>query len=136
MTEFTSKVKDIPYNVRSVFSILSDMSNLERFKDRIPEEDAAKFSCDTDSFHLETPTGKITFRIVNRDPDKTIKFRSSDSPFLLNLWIQLKPESEQATKMKMTLRIDLNPVLKSALSKMITEGLDKISDALAAIPYE
>ena len=34
--EFVSEVKQIPHNDERIFTMLSDLSNLERIKDRIP----------------------------------------------------------------------------------------------------
>ena len=34
MTEFVSEIKTIPYNEDRVYAMLSDLSNLERVKDR------------------------------------------------------------------------------------------------------
>jgi hypothetical protein len=46
------------------------------------------------------------------------------------------PESEASTKMKMTLRADLNPYLKPMLSKPMQEAVDRISAFIATLPYE
>ena len=35
MTEFVSEVKAIPYNEDRIFNLLSDLSNLEKVRDRI-----------------------------------------------------------------------------------------------------
>ena len=137
MTEFTSDIKTIPYNNERVFSMLSDLSNLERIKDRIPQDQIKKFSFDCDSCQIEiSPIGKVDFQIVNREPYKTIKFETSNSPFPLLLWIQLKQETIDTTKMKLTVRADLNPLLKTMISKQVQEGLDKLSVLLASLPYE
>jgi len=137
MTEYTSEIKTIPYGDERVFSMLSDLSNLERIKDRIPEDQIKDFSFDSDSCSLEiSPMGKIHFQIVDREPNKTIKFATTNAPFPLTLWIQLKQTGENVTKMKMTVRTELNPLLKTMISKPIQEGLNKIADAIATIPYE
>ena len=36
--EFVSEVKQIPHNDERIFTMLSDLSNLERIKDRIPQD--------------------------------------------------------------------------------------------------
>ena len=137
MTEFTSEIKTIPYDDERVFSMLSDLSNLERIKDRIPREHIKEFSFDSDSCHIEiSPIGKVDFQIINREPNKTIKFETSNSPIPLFLWIQLKQTDEKVTKMKLTVRADLNPLLKTMVSKQVQEGLNKLADTLASLPYE
>jgi len=137
MTEFTSEIKTIPYNDERIFSMLSDLSNLERIKDRIPKEQIKEFSFDRDSCHIEiSPIGKVVFQIINREPYKTIKFETSNSPIPLFLWIQLKQTAEDVTKMKLTVHADLNPLLKTMVSKQVQEGLDKLAEMLASLPYE
>ena len=137
MTEFTSEIKTIPYNDERIYSVLSDLSNLERVKDRIPADQIKNFSFDSDRCRFEiNPVGMIEFQIVNREPYKTVKFETVNSPFPIFLWIQLKQTEENVTKMKMTLRTELNPLFKAMVSKPLQEGLNKISEMIATLPYE
>lgn len=79
--EFVSEVKQIPHNDERIFTMLSDLSNLERIKDRIPQDKIKNFEFDSDtcSFAVD-PVGKITFQIVEREPNKLIKFTTTNSP--------------------------------------------------------
>ncbi len=136
MTEFTSDVKAIPFNEDRVFAMLSDLSNLERVRDRIPEDKVKGFEFDSDSCSFAVdPVGKIRFQIVEREPNKTIKFTTVQSPVPLFLWIQLKQVEEGDTRMKMTVKADLNPFLKPMVSKPLQDALNKISDLIASLPY-
>jgi len=136
MTEFVSETKQVPYNDDRIFAMLSDLSNLEKVKDRIPQDKIKDFEFDSDSCSLTVdPVGKITFNIVERDPNKTIKFTTTNSPVPLFLWIQLKQVAEGDTRMRLTVRADLSPFLKPMVSKPLTEGLEKIADILATLPY-
>ena len=89
--EFVSEVKQIPHNDERIFTMLSDLSNLERIKDRIPQDKIKNFEFDSDtcSFAVD-PVGKITFQIVEREPNKLIKFTTTNSPVPLFLWIQIE----------------------------------------------
>ena len=49
MTSFESPVKTIPAAIETVFDTLSDFSNLERLRDKIPEDKVQNFSCDSDN---------------------------------------------------------------------------------------
>lgn len=137
MTEdFVSEVKTIPQNADRIFDMLSDLSNLERVKDRIPQDKIKNVEFDSDSCSFAVdPVGKITFRIVEREPHKTIKFTTTNSPVPLFLWIQLKQIAEMDTRMKMTVRADLNPFLKPMVSKPLQDAVDKISVLIASLPY-
>ena len=38
MAKFESSVKQIPYPQQAVYNMLSDLTNIERVKDRVPED--------------------------------------------------------------------------------------------------
>lgn len=136
MTEFVSEVKTIPHDEDRIFTMLSDLSNLERIKDRLPQDKIQDFEFDSDSCSFAVaPVGKITFRIVEREPNKTIKFETTNSPVPLFLWIQLKQVATEDTKMKMTIKADLNPFIKPMVSKPLQDALDKIAVVIASLPY-
>ncbi|MDR0768596.1 MAG: SRPBCC family protein [Dysgonamonadaceae bacterium] len=137
MTEFTSPIKQLPYSSATVFNVLSDLNNLEKVKDQIPHDKIQDFSFDSDSctFNIN-PVGSVRFSVVEREPGKTIKFKANQSPVDVFLWIQIKEVNPQDTRMKLTVKASLNPFLKPMLSAPIQNGLDKIADVLAAVPYE
>ena len=136
MTEFVSEIKAIPQNDDRIFAMLSDLSNLERVKDRIPQDKIQGFEFDSDSCSFSVnPVGKITFQIVEREPNKTIKFATTNSPVPLFLWIQLKQVAEMDTRMKLTARADLNPFIKQMVAKPMQEAIDKIAAVLEKLPY-
>lgn len=116
--------------------MLSNLSNLEGMKDLIPQDKLKDFSFDNDSCSFcVDPIGKITFRIVEREPHKTIKFTTLHSPVPLNVWIQLKQVAENDTRMRLTLRAELSPFLKPMVTKPLQDALEKISATLATLPY-
>ncbi|MDH6311487.1 carbon monoxide dehydrogenase subunit G [Parabacteroides sp. PFB2-10] len=136
MTEFVSGTKSIPHKDEHIFATLSDLSNLEKVRDRIPEDKIKDFTFDSDSCSMNVnPVGTITFQIVEREPNKTIKFATTNSPVPLFLWIQLKPVAEDDTRMRVTVRADLSPLIKPMVSKPLQDGVEKIADMLASLPY-
>ncbi|MDD2474901.1 MAG: SRPBCC domain-containing protein [Dysgonamonadaceae bacterium] len=137
MTEFISDVKKIPHSDSLIFKVLSDLSNLELLKDKIPEDKVSNFTCDTDSCSFSVdPLGNVRFVIIDREPNKTIKFKAEDVPFDINVWIQLVSKGENETLMKLTIQADLNVFIKSMVSKPMEEALDKISEMIAELSYE
>lgn len=136
MEEFVSEVKQIPHNEDRIYTMLSDLSNLERVKDRIPQDKIKDFEFDSDSCSFAVdPVGRIKFQVVEREPNKLVKFTTTNSPIPLHLWIQLKQVAENDTRLKLTVRADLNPFLKPMVSKPLQEAVDKISTVLASLPY-
>jgi len=137
MTDFISEVKTIPHSDDKVFAMLSDLTNLERVQDRIPQDKIKNFVFDVDTCNFTVdPLGSVEFRIIERDPNKTIKFSTTNSPIPVLMWIQLKQVAENETKLKVTLRADLNPFIKPMVSKPLQEGINKIADAIANLPFE
>ncbi|MBR6716219.1 MAG: SRPBCC family protein [Prevotella sp.] len=137
MSKFESTIRQINYPQEVVFQGLSNLDNLSKIQDRIPEDKANDLSFDNDSVSINVPpVGKITLKIIEREEPKTIKFETAESPLPFNFWIQLLPVTESSCKMKLTLKADLNPFIKGMVSKPLQEGIEKIADVLQMIKYE
>lgn len=136
MTKFESSVKTICASQEAVYAKLSDLNNLEKFKDSMPEDKVKNLSFDSESLTIEVaPVGKITLNIVEKEPCKCIKFATTTSPLPFNLWIQIASVSETECKMKLTIGIELNPFMKGMVQKPLQEGLEKMAEMLSVIPY-
>ncbi len=136
MAKFESSVKQIPYPQQAVYNMLSDLTNIERVKDRVPEDKLKDLSFDKDSISISVPpVGAVSMRIIEREEPKTIKFESANSPMPFNFWIQLLPVSETESKMRLTIKADIPFMLKGMVTKPLQEGIEKIAEALAMIPY-
>ena len=132
MSKFESSIKQIPYPQQSVYNMLSDLTNIERIKNKVPED-----TFDKDSIAISVaPVGQVSMRIIEREEPKTIKFASDNSPMSFNFWIQILPVSETESKLKLTIDADIPFFAKSIVSGPLQEGIEKIADALAMIPYE
>lgn len=136
MSIFESSVKQIPYAQQLVFDTVSDLSNIDRVKDRMPEGKIQDLTYDHDSVSVDVPpVGTISMRIVDRENPKTVKYETTNSPVPFNLWVQLLPTGENSCKMKLTVKAELNPFIKGMVSKPLQEAVEKIADMLAVIPY-
>ncbi len=136
MTKFESSIRQIPYPQAAVYRNLSDLSNLEKVRDRVPEDKVKDFKFDKDSVSISAdPVGVITLRICEREEPKCVKFETAQSPLPFNLWIQVLPVTETTSKMKLTLKAEIPFMLKGMVSGPLQDGLEKIADALAQIPY-
>lgn len=136
MATFESSIRQIDYPQERVYALLSDMNNINKVKDRIPEDKANGLTFDANSIGINTPMGAVKLVIVEREAPKCIKFETAESPLPFNFWIQILPVSESTSKMKLTIKAELNPFIKGMVSKPLTEGIEKIADALQAIHYE
>lgn len=136
MSTFESSIRQIPHPQQSVYAMLSDLANLERIRHRLPEDKLKDFSFDSDTLSVDVPpVGSIRLRIVDREEPKCIKFETEQSPVPFNFWIQILPVTDTTSKMKLTIKADLNPFIKGMVKKPLQEGIEKIADALQMIEY-
>lgn len=137
MSKYESGVRQIPYKVESVYSRISDLSNLEKVADRIPQDKISDFKVDKDAISFSAnPVGMVKLQIVERTPLKCVKLQTVDSPMPFTFWIQVLPVSDTSSKMRLTIEADINIFLRKMIEKPLKEGLEKIADMLAAVPYE
>jgi hypothetical protein len=133
MTTYESDIKTISSSEEMVFGILSDLNNLEKLSNNPALGDKVKdmqFDKDSCSFTVDG-FGRVGFRIVERDPFKTIKLKSESSPVHIDAWIQLKQVGENDTRMKLTVKAELPAMIKMMVDKKLKEGINMIADALA-----
>lgn len=141
MVQFESSVKHVPYTQERIYTKLADLNNLASVRERL---DAIKaqaggkvedLSFDQDSLTLKVQGINLTLRIIEREPMKCIKFEGDKTPIPLNVWIQILPVSDTEAKMKVTIRAEVNAFMKAMVSKPLQEGVEKLADMLALIPY-
>ena len=136
-SKFESSIKLIPYPQQAVYDNISDLRNLEKVKDRVPEDKVSDFTFDEDTVGINVaPVGELKLRICEREEPKCVKFETVQSPVPFNVWIQVLPVDEQNSKMKVTVKAELNPFIKSMVEKPLQEAVEKIADALALVKYE
>lgn len=146
LNKYVSEVKTIPHNQQIVFNYLSDFKHLaeylnsglvEKITEQVPQVKITDFESDSDSCKFNiTGLGVAEIRIVNREPFKTIKVESSGGlPIGLTFWIQLLPIDEYKTKMRLTLHAEMSMMIKMMAGSKLEEGINRLADTLAALPY-
>jgi carbon monoxide dehydrogenase subunit G len=148
--KYISDVKVIQAPIEKVYEKLSNLKNLnnlvdpekmKRIKEQVPNAPDIKLdnfqaSEDECSFTLN-PLGRVGIRVVEREPNKTIKLQGGESlPVNFNCWLQLLPVDEDSCKIRLTLHADMNPMIKMMVNKHLKEGVNKVADALTVIPYQ
>lgn len=132
MTTYESEIKTISSSEEVVFDILGNLNNLSKVADNKAVGDKIKdlqYDTDTCSFAVEG-FGRVGFRIVEREPFKTIKLEAENTPVPINVWIQLKQVADNDTKMKLTLKAELPAMIKMMLDKKLKDGINAIADFL------
>ncbi|MDR2927016.1 MAG: hypothetical protein LBV41_02255 [Cytophagaceae bacterium] len=134
MTQFESSVKAIPHPVSVIFNFLSDF---DHFESLLPNDKVSnwKSAGDTCSFSV-SGIGEIGLKIVEREFPKTIKYGADvQTPVNFFLWVQLKEVSENDTRLKVTLRAELNMMMKMVASAPLKKFVDVLADAMAGYAY-
>ncbi|MBO4561016.1 MAG: SRPBCC family protein [Bacteroidaceae bacterium] len=141
MKRIESNVKHIPYSQESVYSKVSDLSNLRTLIDQIPEDQKQNINlenleCTPDRVSTTvSPVGKIELAIVQREPVKCVKMETLQSPIKLIVWIQIVSTGDSSCKIKLTVDADLNLFMAKMVEKPMTEAVEKLADTLAVLPY-
>lgn len=161
MTKYESQIKVIQAPVERVYATLSNLENLRPIIQAAQDNDMLRQQMEQagqdpsvldklkdvqlteDYIGIPAPmVGEISMRIIEREENKTIKFVTDQSPVEANMWIQVLPTTaaagvpaEPATKMRLTLKADLNPMIKMMVGSKLKDGIDKFADMLAMIKY-
>lgn len=137
MSKIESGIRQIPYPQQRVYDMLSDLTNIEKVKDRLPEDKVKDITFDKDSVSISVaPVGSVTMQIINREEPKCIKFETTNSPLPFNFWIQILPVTDETSKMRLTIKADVNPFMAKMVEKPLKDGIEKIADVLSIIKYE
>lgn len=133
MTTYESDIKTISSNEEVVFGILSDLNNLKKLANNPAFSEKVKdLQYDTDSCSFAVDAfGRVGFKIVEREPFKTIKLESENSPVPVKVWVQLKQVAENDTRMKLTLHAELPSMIKMMVGNKLQDGVNAIAELLA-----
>lgn len=133
MTTYESDIKTISSDEEMVFTILNDLNNLSKLSENGELKEKLRdlqFDTDSCSFSVEG-FGRLGFRIVEREPFKTIKLMSENAPVNVTGWIHLNQVDEKNTQLKLMLQADLPMMIKMMVDKKIKEGINTVADMLA-----
>lgn len=135
--KYESQICSIPNDAHTVYSVLSNLENINRVKDLIPPDKVQEIEANADSVRIKVDGlgQKITISIVDRIEDDTIKFGCEGLPMAGNFWIQLKQVSDCDTRIRLTLKADIPMMFRMMLDKKLREGLDRAAQMLAQFPY-
>ncbi len=137
MSTFESEIAKAACNDEEIFRVLSDLRNIERVKHKLPADKVTDLTFDKDSCQFTlSPLGRMGVKVVDREPNKTIKFGSDQSPIGFDFWIQLKQVGENDTRMKLTIKSEMNFLVKQMVEPMIQPMLNKLVNALANLQYK
>lgn len=145
-TKYISDVKTVQQNQEIVYNYLSNFENLSKYvnegllaklTEQVPQIKISNFESDSDSCRFQIAgMGLAEIRVVEREPHKTIKVKSSGKlPLDITFWIQLLPLSDYESKLRITLDAEMSMMIKMMVNKKLEEGINRFADMLAALPY-
>ncbi|MDZ7737639.1 MAG: hypothetical protein U5K32_00940 [Bacteroidales bacterium] len=124
-SSYESRIAKIDAGSAEIFDFVSDMRNFKRF---LPEKTVQNWQASADECSFEvTPVGRSMIKIERKDPYNTVKFAGqgmNNTEFYI--WVQLKELAEKDTRVKLTIKADLNPGIKLIASKPINDFLEKM----------
>jgi carbon monoxide dehydrogenase subunit G len=136
MSQYESSVKNIPFPQARVYAKLEDLNNLEGLKDKLPEDKVKDLTYSRDEATVNVPPmGNVTIKVVEREEPKCIKLEAVGSPIPINMWIQIIPDGEEASKMRVVAKAEVNFMLRAMIDKPLKNGVEKIAEALSLITY-
>ena len=136
-TKYESKISSAPYSAEQIYRVISNLQNIERVKDMIPQDKVQEMEIEPDRIRMKVDglAQKITIAIVDRIENDTVKFGAEGIPMEANFWIQLKELAPNDTRIKLTLKADIPMMFRMMIGSKLQTGLDQAADMMAKFPY-
>jgi hypothetical protein len=162
MNKYESSVKTVYAPVERVYARLSDLNNIQPLKEKVddprfeelinsqvpadkrptPEQFQKlrnnirnlELTQDTLSGHIG-PLGDITLRIVERAEPKLVKMDLEGAPIQVTLWIQMLPNDENTSRLKVTIGAELNFFIRKMIESKLEKAPEGLAQVLSQLPY-
>ena len=138
MKTYESHIAKVAADASAIYAVVSDLRNLERVRDLIPQDKVQEFETDVDFIRLKVDGlgQKIIIRIVDRIENDTVKFGIENLPIGGNFWIQVKQVAPHDSRIKLTLKAELPMMIAMMAGNKIQEGINQAADMMAQMPFE
>lgn len=136
--KYESKVVSNASSVDAIFRVCSDLRNMERMKEMIPQDKVQDMELQEDfvRFKVDGLGQKIGIRIVAKEENDYVKYGIENAPVDGNFWIQMKAADDHTSHLKLTVKVDLPPMFKMMVGNKLQNALDQAADMLAKVPFE
>ena len=135
--KYESAVTKVVASAQQIYSVFSNLKNLERVKDLIPKDKVQELEIEDESVRMKVDGlgQKITILIVDKTENEVIKYGAEGIPMEMNFWIQMKEVAPMDTRIKLTLKADIPMMFKMMLDKKIQQGIDQAAAMIAQLPF-
>lgn len=142
MDSYKSNTETVHYDISTVYSKLS---NPECFKpllenENIPADMKARlndveFSSDSIAFNAN-PVGKVLLKITEKAEPTRIVMEAQQFPLPFKAVINLAEAGAGETSLEVEFQVELNFMLRSMAAKPLGDGVKKMAQMLAMLPYD
>ena len=135
--KYESAVTKVAASAAQIYSVFSNLKNLERVKDMIPQDKVQEMEIEAESVRMKVDGlgQKITILIVDKTENEVIKYGVEGIPMEMNFWIQMKEVAPMDTRIKLTLKADIPMMFKMMLDKKIQQGINQAAAMIAQFPF-
>ncbi|GHU98183.1 hypothetical protein FACS1894159_00290 [Bacteroidia bacterium] len=128
MDKYESKQVQIRRPAETVYAVVSDFSNFTPIlQGQVDEWEATAEGC---SFKVKG--FRVALRMVEKQPPTMVRIEGEPpSPIAFTFWLQLHPVAEDDTRMRLTLHVELNPMIRMMIGGKIQQVLDQAADRIA-----
>ncbi len=136
--KYESHITQSTSSASSIYHVLSNLKNLERVRDRIPQDKIQELEIEEDYVRVKVNGlgQKIGVFIADKEDSKVVKYGVENSPIPVTMWIQMKEVAPADTRLKLTLEADIPFMFRMMIEKKLQDGLNQAADMLAQFPYE
>ena len=129
LSNFESRTGRLDFSSEVVYKFVSDIRNFERF---IPDRTISNWVAEKEycSFDVSVP-GVVRVRLVEKNLNKKVvfegdAFKKNDFSLVLNI----NETGADSCEVKVSLKADINPILKMMAAKPIAQFIDKLLDEM------
>jgi carbon monoxide dehydrogenase subunit G len=133
-TKIESRVGKLNGPAERVYGFLSSFNNFGRM---LPADKVKNWQSTEDHCHFTVDgVGDAGMRIIEKEPYSLIKITGEEgSKVDFFFWIQLKEAGGTDTNIKLTIKADLNPIMKMMATKPLQKFVDTLVDQLEKMQF-
>lgn len=135
--KYESKITSSTQTAHDIFRVMSDLRNIEKVKDLIPQDKVKEILAEEDSvrFKVDGLGPMIGIRVLDKEDSNVIKYGLENIPMEGYFWVQMKEVAPGDTRLKLTIKADIPFMLRKMIEGKLQQGLDQAADMLAQMPF-
>ena len=156
MAKYESEIKMVPHaTTEQIFTVLANLERLKPIFDNIADnplvrqkiEEAGQdpsmldklkdVEIDNDGITFPIPMmGKMCMQIEETEENRCVKYKALGIPLDANLWIQMLPVSSGGSKIRVTVKAEMNMMMKMMVGSKLKDGVNQFAEMIAGLPFQ